>query len=226
MYRELSAWCEDQQFLASIKTCVDAQKRAAEEYFRKVYTPNHDARRIVSKAMLEEVLATGTDVHGIAKQPEISNVIVFNAKNMGDAVMSKDVFALRERIDDMVAAKVRETFDIGKGWGVSCSGHFWYPPGGYMGWHTNSGAPDWRLYICYAEEPDKSFFRYRDPDSLEIITTMDQSWGVRLFLVTPAKPLWHAIYSDTNRFSLGYRIHPWRPLKSFIRKVRSRSGLT
>lgn len=226
MYRELSTWYEDQDFLDSIKACVEAQKQAASEYFRSVYRPNYDARQSVSQAMLEQILSTGTDVHGISRQPEISNVIVFNAKNIGNAVMSRDVLALRDRIDGMVADKVRETFDIGRGWGVSCSGHFWYPPGGYMGWHTNAGAPDWRLYISYAEEPDKSFFRYRDPDSLEIITAMDQGWAVRLFLVSRTKPMWHAIYSDTNRFSLGYRVHPWRPIKSFLRKVRSRAGLT
>jgi hypothetical protein len=226
MYRELSAWCEDQDFLDSIKACVDAQKKAAGEYFRSLYTPNQEASSLVSEAMLEQVLAAGSDVHGISRQPEISNVIVFNALTVEDAVMNKDVLALRNRIDDMVARKVRETFDLGRGWGITCSGHFWYPPGGYMGWHTNSGAPDWRLYISYAEEPDKSFFRYRDPDSLEIITEFDRGWAARLFHVTRDRPLWHAVYSDTNRFSLGYRVHPWRPLKRLARKIKGIDALT
>jgi len=225
VFRELSAWYEDQDFFDNIKACVDAQKQAAAEYFRTAYTANHDALELVSESALDQVLSAGTDVHGISRHPEISNVVVFNAKNIGGSVFSHDVLDLRDRIDGMVAAKIRETFDIGKNWGVTCSGHFWYPPGGYMGWHTNSGVPDWRLYISYADEPDKSFFRYRDPDSHEIITAMDRGWGVRLFHVDRNKPLWHAIYSDTNRFSLGYRVHPRRPWKILVRGVKSRLGL-
>lgn len=225
VFRELSSWYDDQEFFDSIRACIDAQKQAAGEYFSKEFVPCPDASRLVSEDMLAEVLQKGTDVHGISRHPEISNVVVFNAKNIGSAVMSEDVLALRDRIDGMVADKVRETFDIGKGWGVTCSGHFWYPPGGYMGWHTNSSVPDWRLYISYAEEPDKSFFRYRDPGSHEIVTAMDHGWAVRLFLVDRDTPLWHAIYSDTNRFSLGYRVHPWRPLKIIVRGIKKRLGL-
>ena len=78
-----------------------------------------------------------------------------------------------------------------------------------MAWHTNSGVPGWRLYISYAQEPGKSFFRYRDPDTDEIVTSVDDEWTVRLFAIRADKPLWHAIYSETHRFSLGYMIYPF-----------------
>ena len=86
------------------------------------------------------------------------------------------------------------------------SGHFWYPKGSYMGWHTNSRAPGWRIYINFAEEPDKSFFRYRDPETGEIITSWDNQWNLRVFRITARKPIWHCVHSDTNRFSLGYML--------------------
>jgi hypothetical protein len=93
-----------------------------------------------------------------------------------------------------------------------------------MAWHTNSGAPGWRLYVTYAEEPGKSFFRYRYPDTHEIITSVDDEWNVRLFTIRADKPFWHAIYSETNRFSLGYMIYPHslRPLigQQFKRLLR------
>lgn len=57
-------------------------------------------------------------------------------------------------------------------------------------------------------EPGKSFFRYRDPDTHEIITSKDNEWNVRIFEIRSDKLLWHAVYSDTNRFSLGYMIYP------------------
>ena len=62
------------------------------------------------------------------------------------------------------------------------------------------------MYVNYAEEPGRSFFRYRDPDTGKIETSIDREWNFRLFQITPEKPLWHAVYSDTNRFSLGYMV--------------------
>ena len=41
---------------------------------------------------------------------------------------------------------------------------------------------------------------------------MDSGWDVRMFRVTRDRPLWHAVYSDTDRFSLGYIVPPKRSL--------------
>ena len=93
---------------------------------------------------------------------------------------------------------------------VVASGHFIYPPTGYMGWHTNFKSPCKRLYITYASEDKKSFFRYRDPETKEIITDYDDK-GVTLrqFRVTGKPPyFWHCVGSDCIRISLGYRINP------------------
>ena len=43
---------------------------------------------------------------------------------------------------------------------VESSGHFIYPPTGYMGWHTNYTNPCTRLYITYATEDNKSSVAY------------------------------------------------------------------
>ena len=75
-----------------------------------------------------------------------------------------------------------------------------------MGWHTNSRVPGWRMYLNYAQVPGKSFFRYRDPDTHEVITAWDKQWNFRLFRIDAANPMWHAVYSQTNRFSLGYKL--------------------
>lgn len=86
------------------------------------------------------------------------------------------------------------------------SGHLWYPKGSHMGWHTNGLAPGWRIFINYAEEPGKSFFRYRDPATGEIITAWDKQWNLRVLRITRRNPLWHCVYADTNRFSLGWMV--------------------
>ena len=43
---------------------------------------------------------------------------------------------------------------------IVLSGDFYYPPTGFMGWHTNHNSPCDRIYINYASEDKKSFFRY------------------------------------------------------------------
>ena len=84
------------------------------------------------------------------------------------------------------------------------SGRNWYPPLGYMGWHTNSNVQGFRLYCSHAEESGASFFRYQDPESLEIETLWDdKGWNFRCFR-TDLKPLWHCVYSETDRISFGY----------------------
>ena len=91
---------------------------------------------------------------------------------------------------------------------VSVSGHFLYPPTGYMGWHTNYKVPCKRLYITYATEDKKSFFRYIDPLSKEVITDYDDKGiTIREFDVTGRPPyLWHCVGSECMRLSFGYQI--------------------
>lgn len=220
MYQELNDWCSDQALINLAKACIEAQKQAAASVFQTTFKPDSQAAAAVSEETLESILRAGRDVHGIATERNISNVIVFNARNIQDAVPNSEVDRLRRLVDKAVSEKVKQSFKSQGNLAVSNSGHFWYPPGAYMAWHTNSGAPGWRMYISHAEEPGKSFFRYRDPDTHEIITSMDDEWNVRLFEIRSDKLLWHAVYSDTNRFSLGYMIYPQTLLTSIEQKVK------
>ena len=43
---------------------------------------------------------------------------------------------------------------------IYISGHFYYPPTGFMGWHTNYKMPEERVYVTYASEKGESFIRY------------------------------------------------------------------
>lgn len=88
---------------------------------------------------------------------------------------------------------------------VSMTGSgYWYPKGGFIGWHTNETNIGWRLYISYCEEPGNSYFRYRHPETHEIITSYDEEWMFRIFKITKSNPLWHCVYSNTNRYSIGF----------------------
>jgi len=92
---------------------------------------------------------------------------------------------------------------------VVVSGQFYYPPTGYMGWHTNCGDPCERFYITWASEDKKSFFRYYDYENDEIITDYDDKGiTVRQFNIPDRAPhLWHCVGSECDRLSIGFRVH-------------------
>jgi len=79
----------------------------------------------------------------------------------------------------------------------------WYPSDGYLGWHTDRDGG--RLYATWAE--GKSFFRYQDPISKEIITSWDtpKKWVFRIFTFDEENPLWHCVGAEDVRISVGYR---------------------
>ena len=179
------------------------------------------AKAAVAPQTLERILSTGDDIHGIAEDEELSDVIVFNAAHLDSSVRDNRVAELRGQLDREMTKMLRHL--LGYSWNLETrrSGHFWYPSGSHMAWHTNNKAPGWRVYLTHATEPGRSFFRYRDPLTGEIVTTMDSRWDLRLFRVDPAQPLWHAVYSETDRFSFGYTVI----VKPFIRAALGRGKL-
>lgn len=111
---------------------------------------------------------------------------------------------------------VRELSLVYPNCSLMISGFFLYPKGGgYMGWHTNEGNACTRLYISHAPEDDKSFFRYYCGG--EYVTSWDkQGWNLRQFEVTKGDndPLWHCVYANVARLSVGFRINKnLKPLK-------------
>jgi hypothetical protein len=204
-------------FRDAVMRCIVAQKEVADAAY-SAFKPNPGALTEVSEEVLARLLAQGKDVHGISKQRSISDVIVFSARNIPDSLRSATVEALRAGRQKGVQAK--SIFPGTSGLVVGSSGKFWYPSGSYMGWHTNSGVPGWRVYINYAEEEGESFFRYRDPVTSEITTLMDKKWNIRIFRITSESPLWHAVYSGTNRFSLGYIVYKESLAARVVQKLK------
>jgi len=107
------------------------------------------------------------------------------------------------RISDKMVHVIQKSFPENT---IQVSGHFHYPNTGYMSWHTNADVPCQRLYITWAKEAGKSFFRYYENG--EVITDYDDAGlTFRLFSITDKPPyLWHCVGSETDRLSFGFRI--------------------
>jgi hypothetical protein len=84
--------------------------------------------------------------------------------------------------------------------------------------------PGWRLYVNYAEQEGQSFFRYRDPGTGRIVALTDRHWNIRIFRITRDKPLWHAAWLNTNRFSMGYMVIRRSGLSRIMERVRRLTG--
>jgi hypothetical protein len=211
-------WAADRELLERVRVCIEAQRRAGGEALRSQFKPNPNAPEVTEQA-LQELLQSAHHPSGVATDPDISNCLSFNYKSVQGSVFDAELATLRKQVDAVVSKKIKALFS--QEVDVKNSGHFWYPPAGFMGWHTNLRTPGWRLYINYCEEPGKSFFRYRDPETGTIVTAVDKLWNFRIFRITPEKPLWHAIYSDTNRYSLGYKV-TLAPRQSWLNRIAKR----
>ena len=90
------------------------------------------------------------------------------------------------------------------------SGLFYYPPGGYCGWHTNSdqcGKYNKRIYLVWAKEDKQSFFRYYDNKTKKIVTKYDEKgWQIRQFTLDNNKEnlFWHCVGAQSDRISIGF----------------------
>jgi hypothetical protein len=88
---------------------------------------------------------------------------------------------------------------------IQPSGNFIYPEGGYMGWHTNSDFPCKRVYITVVDDSYKSGFKYVNGRNV-IDDVDDEKIIIREFDISKTEPFWHCVYSNTNRYSFGFRI--------------------
>lgn len=161
----------------------------------RVYNVNRTSARIIKRVgpeALEAIMSDEPLRNGSGRDKNLINLNKRPAKPLKPIV--------QELLEQLVGSR-----DHG---GLKVSGAFWYPKNGYMGWHTNLEAPGCRLYCSYAREPGRSFFRYREPETNIIRTSWDRGgWQFRLFRIA-RQPLWHTVYSETDRVSVGFKLTP------------------
>ncbi len=209
MMRHLAITDLDADTRVALDDCIDAQRDAYERARARgdvTFTADPDPSAKASDAVLAAVLRSGVDVSDVRTDESLGNALVFHTGGLAASIVDPEVVSRRERVDALVPALIRRALRTDTAPVVVASGHFWYPAGGYLGWHTNSRVPGWRVYLTYASEPGRSGFRHLEPESGEIRTTLDGAWDLRVFRVGPTRPLWHAVWAECDRFSFGYRI--------------------
>lgn len=153
---------------------------------------NRDLDSILSKETLNTIIARYGDINAAKNIPGNDNRITFHRHI--------------ENFDYLAEFRKCASEHLGIELDYS-SGLFWYPPGGYCGWHTNNNREGERMYFAWAHEANKSFFRRWDAEKNEIITDWDKKGlNIHRFTVSKEKPCWHCVGSWTNRFSLGFNL--------------------
>lgn len=80
---------------------------------------------------------------------------------------------------------------------LQCTNYF--PSGGGMEWHTDSGMTGWRVYVFRCIGDGSSTFRYRDQTFIE--------GAVGAYVFETGVGCWHAVESHRDRFSCGVQIY-------------------
>lgn len=78
------------------------------------------------------------------------------------------------------------------------TGSFVYPPGGGMGWHTNSNLAGTRTYLSWSETGDSGMGWIADDGTVRWDYDAP-GWNVRVFHV----PKWHCVFANCWRCSVG-----------------------
>lgn len=85
----------------------------------------------------------------------------------------------------------------------------YYPPGGFVGWHTNFDANAYQVLFTWSETGE-GFFEYYDKQKDEIIKIEDvPGWQCRHYYFgagdEPDLHCWHAAYTECQRITLAYK---------------------
>ena len=111
--------------------------------------------------------------------------------------------------------------------GFEVRGTNYYPAGGGMGWHTNSDAPGWRIYLpCLAPRAPSGMLT-------EGGFVLDRAGFANVFRVDvdDFRKSWHAVHALSPRLTVGLRVSAeprrgaWpRPPRARARAALARSG--
>lgn len=83
----------------------------------------------------------------------------------------------------------------------------YYPPEGFVGWHTNSNNVSHQLLFTWSKNGD-GYFRYYDDATKKIVTQPDKvGWQCKSHYFGPRnKPLWHCCHTKGPRITFAVKL--------------------
>ena len=104
--------------------------------------------------------------------------------------------------------KAREEFTLDIGAQHAALTNY-YPPGGFVGWHTNWNASAYQILFTWSRTGE-GYFRYLDLKTNNIVTIEDKpGWQCRWYYFGRQAEIdhhcWHSAYTYCDRFTLAYK---------------------
>ena len=87
----------------------------------------------------------------------------------------------------------------------------YYPPGGFVGWHTNQNNSGYQFIFSYSEKGD-GYFQYFDKQKQEIVKIPDVAgWNARYYHFGKDEDdhLWHSAYTNVPRITICVLFRWW-----------------
>lgn len=87
----------------------------------------------------------------------------------------------------------------------------YYPPGGFVGWHTNQNNSGWQFIFSWSEKGD-GYFQYYDKQKEEIVKLPDKSgWQARHYHFGEDEQdhCWHSAYTNVPRITVCVLFRWW-----------------
>ena len=87
----------------------------------------------------------------------------------------------------------------------------YYPPGGFVGWHTNQNNSGYQFIFSYSENGD-GYFQHYDLEKQEIVVTKDQpGWRCHYhhFGKESHEHCWHSAYTNEPRITICVLFRWW-----------------
>lgn len=93
----------------------------------------------------------------------------------------------------------------------------YYPPGGFIGWHTNENIP-WHNAICTYSSTGSSFFEYKVKDNIIRIDDL-QGWSVKYLKWGKETPVWHRAVANDQRITITFSSPDKQNIDKFITDI-------
>lgn len=171
---------------------IDEEDPARSERYNPDFTTS-ECRERMSWTALSEIMESGNKDRALE-----------DANKFGLLVEPED----RSRAIELASRAFRSHGLIGEKDSLVMSGTGFYPENGYMGWHTNRCTAGVRIYCNWASVGGKSglHYFYEGRDSLPATLYDSAGWNFRLFSTDHKMPFWHAVWSECDRISVGFRV--------------------
>jgi hypothetical protein len=180
----------DQNIISKLASIVTTEVRDGSYYDPTVLTPRPPEERVFT--------TSAENLEKIRSSP--------NQEQYSNCCLENDRLAIRIRpLDCPALPELQEWVEKHfPDYTFSKSNGIVYPPGGYLGWHTNADKPGLRFYLHWIENVGQASFKYWDGSQV-IDDVENEQCFIRIFNVKDmTDPLWHCVYTDTWRVSVGF----------------------